>query len=98
MQLMEERDAVLVDARPKELYDQKHIQGAINVPMSLFDIMYMMKLSQIDSDSPVVVYGSHVSRRYDEELAFRLKQRDHENVRILEGGLRAWEAEGYPVQ
>jgi len=98
MRLAEEGVAVLVDARPKELYDQKHIRGAVNIPISLFDIMYMMKLSQVDSESPIVVYGRHVSRRYDEELAFRLKQRDHENVRILEGGLQAWEAEGYPVQ
>ncbi len=98
MQLMEAGVALVVDARPKELYDQKHIRGAINVPISLFDIMYMMKLGQVDSESPIVVYGRHVSRHYDEELAFRLKQRDHENVKILEGGLAGWVAGGYPVQ
>ncbi|MCU0589690.1 MAG: rhodanese-like domain-containing protein, partial [Syntrophobacteraceae bacterium] len=90
--------AVLVDARPRELHDGKRIPGAVNVPLSLFDVMYMMKLSALDSQRPIVVYGRHVSRLYDEEVAFRLRQRDHENVWVLEGGLEAWAAEGLPVQ
>jgi rhodanese-related sulfurtransferase len=89
---------VLVDARPKELFDQKHIPNAINVPLALFDIMHMMKLNNLDPETPLIVYGSNISRRYDEELAFRLKQRDHDHVVVLAGGLGGWEAQGYPVQ
>jgi rhodanese-related sulfurtransferase len=96
--MVEEESAVLVDARPRELYDQRHIEGAVNVPLSLFDIMVMMKLSQIDLERPIIVYGSTISRRYDEELAFRLKQRDHENVKVLAGGVEAWTAQGYRVE
>lgn len=96
--MIEEQGALLVDARPKELFDQKHIQGAVNIPLSLFDIMYMMKLSSLDPERPLIVYGRNISRLYDEELAFRLKQRDHEQVRILDGGLSAWEAQGYQVE
>jgi 3-mercaptopyruvate sulfurtransferase SseA len=58
----------------------------------------MMKLGNLDPETPVIVYGRSISRLYDEELAFRLKQRDHDHVRVLSGGLRAWEAQGYPVQ
>lgn len=96
--ITEEEGAVLVDARPKELYDRKHIRGAVNVPLSLFDIMVMMKLSQLDPERPIIVYGRTISRRYDEELAFRLRQRDHEHVKVLAGGLDAWVAKGYPVE
>jgi cell division septum initiation protein DivIVA len=80
------------------LEDRKRIKGAVNVPLALFDIMHMMKLGNLDPETPVIVYGRSISRLYDEELAFRLKQRDHDHVRVLSGGLRAWEAQGYPVQ
>jgi rhodanese-related sulfurtransferase len=96
--MIEEARAVLVDARPKELYDQKHIPDAVNVPLALFDIIHMMKLNNLDPEIPVIVYGRNISRRYDEELAFRLKQRDHDHVVVLSAGLSGWEAQGYPVQ
>lgn len=90
--------AIIVDARPRELYEQRHIKGAVNAPLALFDIMYMMKLSQLDPDHLIIVYGRHFSRHYDEELAYRLRRKDHPNVRVLEGGLQAWVAEELPVQ
>jgi rhodanese-related sulfurtransferase len=96
--MVEEEGAVLVDARPRELYDQKHIEGAMNVPLSLFDIMVMMKLSQIDLERPIIVYGRTISGRYDEELAFRLEQRDHEHVKVLAGGVEAWTAQGHQAE
>jgi len=96
--MLDEEKAVLVDARPKELYDQQHAKGAVNIPLALFDIMHMMKLGGLDPETPVIVYGRTISRLYDEELAFRLKQRDHDRVMVLSGGLDAWRAYGYPVQ
>lgn len=98
LKITEKNEAILVDARPKELFDQQHIRGAINVPLSLFDVVYMMKLSQLEPDQSIIVYGRTISRRYDDELAFRLKQRDHENVKVLKGGLDLWVAHGGPVE
>lgn len=96
--LLDDEKAVIVDARPKELYDQQHLQGAVNLPLGLFDIMHAMKLGSLDPETPVIVYGRTISRLYDEELAYRLKQRDHDRVMVLSGGLEAWKAYGYPVQ
>lgn len=89
--LVEEGKAVLVDARPKELHDQRHIEGAINVPPALFDLVYMMKMAKLPSDTAIIVYGRTVSRRYDEDVAHRLKRRDHDIVRVLDGGIEDWE-------
>ncbi|MDD4952053.1 MAG: rhodanese-like domain-containing protein [Desulfovibrionaceae bacterium] len=89
--------AVVVDARPAEFYRQRHVRDAVNVPPALFDIVYMMKLSQLDPATPLVVYGRTFSRRYDQEVAHRLRVRDHAKVSILRGGLAAWENQGYPV-
>ncbi len=96
--LVEEGAAVLVDARPKELYDRSHIKGAINIPLSLFDTMYPVTLGELDLKRPVIVYGRTVSRLYDVEFANRLKKRAHEDVRVLPGGVREWETEGHQVK
>jgi rhodanese-related sulfurtransferase len=90
-------EAVLVDARPPELFSRKHIAGAINIPAALFDIIYPMKLGAVlKPDQVVAVYGRTFSKRYDAELIERLLQR-HDRVSALAGGLSEWEAQGLPV-
>ena len=96
--LLEAGKAVLVDARPQELYAQQHIKGAINVPSALFDIVHMMKLGNLEDEQTIIVYGRTISKLYDEEVAHRLRQRDHENVKVLTGGLRALESLDYQVE
>jgi CRP-like cAMP-binding protein/rhodanese-related sulfurtransferase len=89
--------AVFVDARPTEFFDQRHIDGAVNIPLSVFDIMYMMTLQADDKTRPVIVYGSTISRRYDVDVANKLYLRGHKQVRVLESGLGQWVKKGYPV-
>ncbi len=89
-QLVQGGKAILVDARPKELHDQQHIEGALNLPPSLFDLVYMMKVARLPADTTIIVYGRTVSRRYDEDVAHRLKRRDHEDVRVLVGAIEDW--------
>ncbi|MDY0039638.1 MAG: rhodanese-like domain-containing protein, partial [Desulforhabdus sp.] len=91
-------EAVIVDARPPEFYSQKHIVDSVNVPAALFDIIYKMKLSRLlNSETVVIVYGRNISRHYDELVAQLLLSREHGQVRILSGGLGAWEQQGYPA-
>jgi rhodanese-related sulfurtransferase len=95
--LMAEGRAVLVDARPPELFARRHIAGAVNVPAPLFDVIYPMKLGPVlKSEQEVAVYGRTFSRRYDAELIQRLLPR-HERVRVLAGDLPGWQAQGLPV-
>jgi len=89
--------AVIVDARPVELFAHKHISEAINIPASLFDIIFPMKLGRmLNPEQEIIVYGRTFSKRYDDDVVQRLLQR-HDKVKILEGGLKAWELKGYPV-
>ncbi len=89
---------LFVDARPSTLYQQEHIAGAVNIPLSIFDIMYMMKLSEIDRNKRVIVYGRTISSLYDKEMARKLNLRGHDNIMILKGGLSVWKKKGYPVK
>jgi rhodanese-related sulfurtransferase len=96
-QMLSRGEALLVDARPQELFEQKHLPDAINIPAALFDILYPMKLSRmLTSGQTVLVYGRTVSKRYDEDVAQKLLQR-HDNIKVIEGDMKAWEAKGLPV-
>ena len=89
---------LIVDARPDNFYQLRHIKGAVNMPMPLFDIVYLMSFSEGDKNKKIVVYGNTISRPYDLEIADKLLLRGYTDVKVLEGGLSAWEAMGYPVE
>ena len=94
----ESRGALFLDARPTEFYNQSRIAGADNLPLNLFDFVYSMRFAMLDPEKDVVVYGRNISRRYDEQVAAKLKERGMVNVRVLEGGLRQWQRNGLPVE
>jgi rhodanese-related sulfurtransferase len=90
-------EILIVDARPAEFFNQRHIRDALSLPLALFDFVYMMRFSQMDPQRPIVVYGRNISRHYDEELAYKLTQRGHPHVFVLAGGVAAWQAKGFEV-
>ena len=89
--------AVLVDARPNEFFQQERIKNAINLPSNLFDFMYMIHFANLDPEKEIIVYGRSISRRYDEKVAYELKQRGHEQVLVMIGGIKEWKAQGFAV-
>ncbi|HNT56666.1 MAG TPA: cyclic nucleotide-binding domain-containing protein [Syntrophales bacterium] len=97
MALYEGVGALIVDAMPASFYEQKHIAGAVNLPLALFDIVYLLTLGAEEKEKPVIVYGGTISRPYDLEVADRLMARGHRTVLVLDGGLPAWEKGGYPI-
>jgi rhodanese-related sulfurtransferase len=90
--------ALIVDAMPDNFYQKRHIKGAINMTMALFDFVYLMSFSEENKDKKIVVYGNTISRPYELEIAEKLKLRGYRNVKVLDGGLAVWEANGYPVE
>jgi len=98
MQDYRQGQTLIVDAMPNNFYQNAHIQGAVNMPMALFDIVYLMSFSEEKKDKEIVVYGNTISRPYDLEIADKLLLRGYKDVKVLEGGLQAWEANGYPVE
>lgn len=95
--LLYQGKAIMIDARPKEFYNQNHIKSAINLPPAIFDFVYMMKLNNLNPDKEIIVYGRTISKHYDEEVASQLLQRGHKIVKVLEGGLSAWKKKGFSI-
>jgi CRP-like cAMP-binding protein len=98
MEEMKKGDALIVDAGPEGFYQRKHIQGAISVPLSVFDILYEVTFGEEEKTKKMIVYGGTVSKLYDWDLASMLLLKGHTDVTVLEGGSAAWEKSGYPVK
>lgn len=92
------RDILILDAGPANFFQKSHIPGAVNMPLDIFDIVYLMTFPEKNKEKRIVIYGGTISRLYGLELAQKLALRGHENIRLLEGGLPAWKKMGYPVE
>lgn len=91
-------NAVFVDAMPASFFDKRHIKGAVNMPLALFDIVYLMTFDEEDKTRKIIVYGRTISKLFDLEVANKLVLRGYKNTRVLEGALSDWEKKGYPVE
>ncbi len=98
MEQYRQGNVLIVDAMPANFYRKGHIKGAVNMPMTLFDIVYLMNFSEENKARPVLVYGHTISKPYDVEIAAKLQLRGYSDVKIIDGGLSAWQEKGYPVE
>ena len=89
---------VFVDAMAAGFYKKRHIKGAVNMPLALFDIVYLTNFDEEDKTKKIIVYGKTFSKLFDLEVANRLALRGYKNTRVLEGTLSDWEKKGYPVE
>jgi rhodanese-related sulfurtransferase len=89
---------VFVDAMPANFYNKRRIKGAVNMPLALFDIVYLMTFEEEDKTKKIIVYGRTISKPFDLEVAKKLAVLGYKNTRVLEGSLSDWEKKGYPVE
>lgn len=101
----------LIDTRPAEKFAQGHIPGAIHFDLfgiSLIDtspaplkafmsmISHLLELRGVNLDKEVVFYEENSGMRAARGLWF-LEYFGHDNVHVLDGGIKAWSQAGYPT-
>lgn len=91
-------DAVFVDARSPELYDQGHIEGARNLPWEHFEQYYEGSLADLPPDALIIAYCDGEGCSLSKELALALFDKGHRNVRVLVNGWGLWTERGLPVE
>jgi len=84
-------DHILIDVRTPQEFDSGYIDGAVNIPLDQLE----MRLAEIPSDVPVVVYCRSGNR--SAQAATILSQNDYTEIYDL-GGVISWTAAGYPLQ
>lgn len=92
--LLEDGSTVtLIDARSREEFAQGHVPGAINVPIA--DLTDFARNRLTPSRGPIVTMCGSSGR--GEQAAGVLTAHGVPNVRILQGGLKAWREAGFAV-
>ena len=91
-QLINSRNAIVVDVRTPEEFAKGSLPGARNVPMDKVD----EKMRDIKKDKPLIVVcatGNRAGR-----VAAQLRAGGFGEVYVLAGGLAAWREAGLPVR
>ncbi len=92
--LLREGDtAILIDARTAEEFSEGHVPGAINVSIS--DLSEFVRNRDNASEKLFVTMCGSSGR--GEKAAAVLASLGVEDIAVLDGGLKAWKAAGYPV-
>jgi len=101
----------VIDVRPAEQFAQGHIPGAVHFDLfglSLVDtreaplkafmymILHILELRGVNEAKEVVFYEEDSGMRAARGLWF-LEYFGHPNARMLDGGIKAWKAAGFPV-
>jgi rhodanese-related sulfurtransferase len=94
VQLINRRDAHVLDVREAGEFGAGHIGGARNIPLGTLK----SRLGEIDKwkDQPVLVHCATGSRSHGAATA--LKAAGFKDVFNLRGGLGAWQQAGMPVE
>ena len=101
----------LIDVRPAEDFARGHIPGAVHFDLfglSLIDtsdaplkafmhmIHHVLELRGVSESKEVVAYENNSGMRAARALWF-LDYFGHPNARMLDGGMQAWKAAGFPI-
>lgn len=84
---------VLVDARSRADYENKHIPGAVSIPAEEIGD-YADKL---DKDREIVTYCGSYECPASTMAAKELQKLGFKNVRDYKGGIKEWEEKGNPT-
>ncbi|HEY5662378.1 MAG TPA: molybdopterin-synthase adenylyltransferase MoeB [Gaiellaceae bacterium] len=88
------REAVVVDIREQDEWDEGHISGAVHIPRGHLESR--IERAAPDRTHPVLLYCSAGNR--SAFAAKTLEEMGYEDVVSLAGGFTDWKRNGYPVE
>lgn len=89
---MNDKNVLIVDARMSEDYQQGHIDGAVNIPVTLCDAGRAGIMNGIDKNKTIVLYCQSSGCGYAEDIAAKLIGDGYENVSIYKAGWVDWDS------
>lgn len=97
-QLITKGPVSLVDVLLPEDYACRHIAGAKNA--CVYEMVFLDHIAECvpDRDTAVVVYDYSGTTLAAVTAGEKLERAGYRNVKILEGGLRAWQSAGFAVE
>ncbi len=89
--LLKEQRAILFDIRSEREYDEAHLPGAVLLPHARVD----ETLVSVLGDRDAIFYCTSGART--DRACGDIARAGVKNIRVLEGGLNAWQSRGLPV-
>jgi rhodanese-related sulfurtransferase len=86
--------AVILDVRTPDEVRKEYIKGAINFDFNTAE--FNILIAGMDKKKPYFVYCASGVR--SGKAADRMRSMDFEKVYLLDGGIKAWKAEGLPTK
>lgn len=86
----------LVEALPEKYYRDRHLPGALHLPLDEVESRAADVLP--DKNQEVVVYCASASCRNSDAAARRLGLLGYRNIHVYVGGKQDWEEAGLPVE
>ena len=86
------KDVYILDVRTKDEYNEVHLKDAHLIPIQELE----QNINNIPRDKKVVVHCAAGKR--SAKACELLKDKGLKELYNVEGGIRKWEAEGYPVE
>ncbi len=83
----------IIDVRSRQDFHFSHIMGALSMPLSE---LVRRASAALDYDRDIYLYSD--TDEDTEVAAVQLRQAGFRNVSVLQGGLPAWKAMGYPIE
>src|SRR3984893_5200803 len=90
---LQNREAVVIDVRDKDEWDEEHIPHAIHLSRGTIELDIEEKVP--DPNAVVICHCGGGGR--SALAAESLQKMGYKNVRSIAGGLKAWKAAGLPV-
>ncbi len=108
--ISEQQRVVLIDARPAKFYDEGHLPNAISMPFTATFVEFGTTGRVITLDKAKALFSSAGIRNDDLVVAYdgggmlqasrilwTLEVYGHKNVKLLDGGLKAWQQAGMSI-
>jgi rhodanese-related sulfurtransferase len=90
-------DALLLDVRTTEEFEEEHAEGAVNLPLSELEAQGMDHATLPKDKESVIITICNVGKISLTGMLL-LKSLGYNNAKNLEGGLTTWMSEGYPTE
>jgi len=91
-------EAIFIDTREEEEYDEGHIAGAINLPFDFWDDYWPYVEPELDPEAEIVAYCGGFDCELSLFAARELKNLGYEKSYIFFGGWPQWEEAGLPAE
>ena len=95
--LFQQGQALFVDARPADEFNELHVPKSLNIPPDLVAAGVAEKVADLARDREIVVYCGQANCDLALKVAEKLQTLGFTRVTAYVGGFRAWDEAGYPA-